>query len=189
MSNLQCKLKNTMSCKHIDNQTLEICRDCIYLITEKVILAQKPIKFDKTVKLLKDMAEEKQLEGLYDKLSIDKNAEQLLKNKLDQIKDPTKAARFNEGKPQWSYVHFKSLEPMVRVLEFGAIKYAPKNWMKPMDTTKILESMQRHLAALFDGEECDPETGLSHMGHIQCNALFYNYHKEREKNDNNRSTE
>jgi hypothetical protein len=102
---------------------------------------------------------------------------------LDKKKQPNteSALRYNEGKLQWSYVHFKSLEPMVRVLEFGALKYAPKNWMKPMDTTKILESMQRHLAALFDGEEYDPESGISHMGHIQCNALFYNYHKERER--------
>ena len=70
---------------------------------------------------------------------------------------------------------------MIKVLEYGCIKYAPKNWQKPMDTTQILESMQRHLAALFDGEEVDSESGISHMGHIQCNALFFNYHKQREK--------
>lgn len=90
-----------------------------------------------------------------------------------------KAIRFNEGKPKWSLVHFKSLIPMIKVLEFGAEKYAPFNWQKPMDTTEILESLQRHLAALFDGEDLDEETGISHMGHIQCNAMFYNYHKNK----------
>ena len=93
------------------------------------------------------------------------------------------ALRYNEGKPQWSLVHFKSLEPMVRVLEFGALKYAPRNWQKKMDPMKILESMQRHLAALFDGEEVDSESGISHMGHIQANAMFYNYHKELKSNE------
>lgn len=88
-----------------------------------------------------------------------------------------KASRFNEGKPRWSLVHYESLVPMIRVLEFGAKKYAPFNWQKPMDLKEILESMQRHLAALFDGEENDIESGVSHMGHIQCNAMFYNYHK------------
>lgn len=102
---------------------------------------------------------------------------------LEDMIEPEQAMRFNEGKPQWSLVHFNSLEPMVRVLEFGALKYAPRNWQKPMDTMKILESMQRHLAALFDGEEVDSESGISHMGHIQCNAMFYNYHKAREKNE------
>ena len=88
--------------------------------------------------------------------------------------------RFNEGKPKWCLVHFKSLEPMVKVLEFGALKYAPKNWQKPMPLDEILNSMQRHLGALIDGEEFDQESGISHMGHIQCNAMFYNYHKSRE---------
>lgn len=100
---------------------------------------------------------------------------------LDSVE---KASRFNEGKPKWSLVHFKSLIPMIRVLEFGTKKYAPKNWQKPMDTTEILESMQRHLAALMDGEEIDSESGISHMGHIQCNAMFYNYHINKSNESN-----
>ena len=91
-----------------------------------------------------------------------------------------KALRYNEGKPKWSLVHYKSLEPMIRVLEFGALKYEPENWKKSMDLKEILNSMQRHLAKLMDGEEVDSESGISHMGHIQCNALFYNYHKDKE---------
>lgn len=90
-----------------------------------------------------------------------------------------KADRFNEGKPKWSLVHFNSLVPMIRVLEFGARKYSPDNWKKGLDLKEILESMQRHLAALIDGEEIDSESGISHMGHIQCNAMFYNYHKNK----------
>lgn len=89
------------------------------------------------------------------------------------------ALRYNKGKPQWSLVHYKSLEPMIRVLEFGALKYAPRNWQKPMPLDKILESMQRHLAALMDGEEFDSESGISHMGHIMCNGMFYTYHKDK----------
>jgi len=99
------------------------------------------------------------------------------------MENKEQAMRFNEGKPKWSLVHFKSLEPMVKVLEFGALKYAPKNWQKPMPLDQILESMQRHLAALIDGEEIDSESGISHMGHIQANSMFFNYHKERLKNE------
>ncbi len=87
-----------------------------------------------------------------------------------------KALRFNEGKPKWALVHYGSLIPMIKVLEFGALKYAPNNWKKPMPLDKILESMQRHLAALMDGEIYDKESGIHHMGHIQANAMFYNYH-------------
>ena len=93
-----------------------------------------------------------------------------------------KALRYNEGKPKWSLVHYDSLIPMIRVLEFGAEKYEKENWKKELDLKEILESMQRHLAKLMDGEEFDSESGISHMGHIQCNAMFYNFHKERVKN-------
>lgn len=35
--------------------------------------------------------------------------------------------------------------------------------------------------ALMDGELDDKESGLPHMGHIQCNAMFYNYCLQRGK--------
>ena len=91
------------------------------------------------------------------------------------MNEDNKALRFNEGKPQWGLVHFQSLVPMVQVLEFGDKKYAPEDWKKGLDKKQILESMMRHLAKLMDGEEIDPESGLHHMGHIQCNAMFFNY--------------
>ena len=102
---------------------------------------------------------------------------------MSQNNNEEKALRYNEGKPQWGLVHYDSLIPMVRVLEFGAYKYSPRNWMKPMPTKEILESMQRHLAALMDGEEYDPESGLDHMGHIQANAMFYNFQRKREREE------
>lgn len=119
--------------------------------------------------------------------------------------------RYNAGKPKWSLMHYKSMEPMIRVLEYGAHKYTlfkdedgniikgsevtqqevidrklkvhltgKENWKKPLDLVEIMESMQRHVAAIMDGEEFDAESGISHMGHIQCNAMFYNFHKARQ---------
>lgn len=102
------------------------------------------------------------------------------------MKEEENALRYNKNKPCWSLVHFGSLLPMIKVLEFGASKYSPDNWKKPMDKKRLLESAQRHLAALMDGEELDSETGESHMGHLMCNAMFYNYHfviPKPEKND------
>ena len=92
-----------------------------------------------------------------------------------------KATRHNEGKCKWSLVHFKSLEPMIEVLEFGAKKYGAFNWQKGLDKTEILESMMRHLTALMDGQEFDEESKLHHMGHIQANSLFFNYFNDKEK--------
>lgn len=91
-------------------------------------------------------------------------------------KEENKALRYNEGKARWSLVHFQSLLPMVKVLEFGATKYAVDNWKKEMPKETILNSMFRHVTALMDGEENDPESKLHHIGHIMCNCMFYAFH-------------
>lgn len=89
--------------------------------------------------------------------------------------DEMQALRYNQGKVEWSLVDFKSLEPMVRVLEYGVKKYARNNWKKGTPATQIIESMLRHTFKLLEGELVDPESGIEHIGHIQCNALFLSY--------------
>lgn len=100
---------------------------------------------------------------------------------IEAMNKKEKATRHNEGKKRWSLVHYKSLEPLVEVLEFGAEKYGEFNWQKGLDKREILESMMRHLAALMDGEQNDKESGLHHIGHIMCNAMFYEYFNNKAK--------
>ena len=83
--------------------------------------------------------------------------------------------RYNTGKAQWALVDFPSLEPMVRVMEYGANKYAPHNWKKGMPHTQIAECAMRHLFAYLSGEDIDPESGQSHIAHVQANAMFLQY--------------
>lgn len=85
------------------------------------------------------------------------------------------ATRYNEGKIRWQLVSWIALKPMVLVLMFGATKYAPHNWKKGLSYSSIAESLQRHLYAFMDGENDDPESKLSHLGHILCNAMFLSY--------------
>ena len=89
--------------------------------------------------------------------------------------------RFNEGKPRWSLVPQSALIPMVRVLEFGAKKYGDYNWVKGLSIRETCESLKRHLDAFMEGEDDDPESKLSHIGHIQCNALFLSWMMENRK--------
>jgi len=96
------------------------------------------------------------------------------------MSEETKSLRHNSGKPKWSMVHFKSIEELPRVLEFGSIKYDRGNWMLGLDLNEIKDSMQRHLAELIDGNELDEESGLHHIGHIMCNCMFYMYHKNKQ---------
>ena len=88
------------------------------------------------------------------------------------------ALRYNNGKRQWNLIDFKSLEPMVKVLEFGSIKYLPDNWKKGMPREQILNSAMRHLTAMLDGEEIDSESGLPHSAHVACNMMFLSYFEQ-----------
>lgn len=86
-----------------------------------------------------------------------------------------KGLRDNKNKPQWSLVCMPALEPMIKVLEFGKNKYGLENWKKGLDKKEILESLQRHLISLFEGEEIDQESGFDHIGHVLANSMFYSY--------------
>ena len=100
---------------------------------------------------------------------------------------PPRADRHNAGKLQWSLVDYAALQPMVEVLEAGARKYSADNWRKGLPTTEVCESLLRHLYAYLEGQDDDPETGLPHVGHILCNAMFLSHmHLERPDCDTRR---
>lgn len=80
----------------------------------------------------------------------------------------------NEGKPKWHLIDFKSLEEVVRVMEFGAKKYGDHAYKyNELEKEELTDSMQRHLVELHDEQEKDNETGLNHAAHIAANALMY----------------
>jgi hypothetical protein len=81
-------------------------------------------------------------------------------------------SRYNTGKPKYSLLNLDAFDVCVQVLEFGAVKYDRNNWMKGLKKSEVIDSLMRHLAAILRGEELDPESGLSHVGHLQCNAMF-----------------
>ena len=97
----------------------------------------------------------------------------------NSMKDTTKitdaGSRYNTGKLKWSYIHWPSMEELVKVMEHGATKYGPNNWKKGLYITEVSESLLRHLFAFLEGEDIDEESGESHWGHILCNAMFLNY--------------
>lgn len=92
------------------------------------------------------------------------------------VNEPTtaQAIRHNQNKRKLSIIldapH--ALNGLAEILEFGAAKYARGNFKKGFPYTEITDSMLRHLVAFQNGEDADPESGLPHVGHILCNALF-----------------
>lgn len=86
------------------------------------------------------------------------------------------------GKPDWTLFPFSAAEQIVRVLEFGAKKYARDNWQKVPDAEqRYLAAALRHLIAHQGGEVNDPESGLPHLAHAGCCVLFALWFEGKEK--------
>lgn len=67
-------------------------------------------------------------------------------------------------------------EGVAEVLLHGAKKYAPGNWMRGMSWETVAGGMSRHLSAFRRGEETDPESGLPHLFHLACGAMFLSWY-------------
>jgi len=91
------------------------------------------------------------------------------------------ADRHNNGKPLYSLLPLESLEGVVRVLEFGAKKYAKNQWKLGLTEESCLDSMMRHLSKELEGIKLDEESGLEHIDHMICNLLFIKWYRQNPK--------
>lgn len=91
---------------------------------------------------------------------------------------PTEATKLDQGKANWSLMPFEAVEEILKVLEFGAVKYEGWNFAKGggMKWSRIINSLLRHTYAWIRGEDNDPESGLSHLAHMGCNIIFLLYY-------------
>lgn len=76
------------------------------------------------------------------------------------------------GKPRMDLLDKHALEEISRVLDFGAQKYAAHNWRQGIQYSRLTAAALRHLHAFNDGEDIDPESGLSHLAHLGCCVMF-----------------
>lgn len=87
--------------------------------------------------------------------------------------DPKKGRKFDSGKPRMSLLPPYALEEVAKVLTVGAQKYAADNWKYVEDgETRYKDAMFRHINSYNKGEIIDPETGLHHLAHAMCCAMF-----------------
>ena len=85
------------------------------------------------------------------------------------------------GKLMYDLMYYPFLDRLVSVLTFGAKKYEPHNWKK-VSRNRYEAAMMRHLTAYLQGEKKDPETGISHLAHVTCTAMFLDYFDDQSKN-------
>lgn len=75
-------------------------------------------------------------------------------------------------KPRMDLLDTLALQGLADVLTFGAKKYASHNWRNGITYSRLIAASFRHLAAVNNGEDIDPESGLLHIDHLACCAMF-----------------
>jgi len=64
-----------------------------------------------------------------------------------------------------------AMEQTAWVHNLGAEKYGPWNWRETgVCASTYVNAILRHLNAWRDGEDLDPESGITHLAHIACSA-------------------
>jgi len=87
-------------------------------------------------------------------------------------------ARANRDKLEMHQLPMFALRGVVRVLMYGARKYAKANWAKGMKWSVCYDCMMRHMDAWQRGEEFDPESGLPHLDHALTNLIFLSAYRD-----------
>jgi hypothetical protein len=84
-----------------------------------------------------------------------------------------KGTKYDDGKPAMTLLPWRALEAVAIVQMYGATKYDRDNWKlldDPID--RYLRAAIRHFGSYLEGETSDRESGLPHLAHGACNALF-----------------
>jgi hypothetical protein len=82
------------------------------------------------------------------------------------------ALKYDSYKAPMSLLSSEALHQTAMVLAFGKDKYAAHNWRGGFEWSRPLSAALRHILAFQDGEDRDPESGLSHLAHAMCCIMF-----------------
>ena len=101
-----------------------------------------------------------------------RNQERIMENDKVTLAEGV-GAKHDGGKLRYSLLPKGTISEVLKVLEFGAKKYAPDNWMKVDNAqTRYYDAALRHITAWHEGEKLDSETGVSHIAHALCCLHF-----------------
>jgi len=77
-----------------------------------------------------------------------------------------------EGKYEPSLVYTSCIKEVAKVRRFGIDKHgASEDWLTT-EPIQHYDAVLRHVYAIIDGEEKDPESGLLHLAHAITGLMF-----------------
>lgn len=91
---------------------------------------------------------------------------------MELSKDVTQFAKSDNGKLPIHMVPMEIVKNIAAIRKYGFEKYnAPNNWVL-VEKTRYIDAMLRHIISYLEGETIDPESGLPHLWHAECNMAF-----------------
>ena len=104
--------------------------------------------------------------------------------------DDNPKTAYGEAKPKMSDTPTIGLREMGKVFTGGAVKYGRFNWRDhKVSATVYYDAAQRHIMAWFNGEDIDPESGISHLAHVMaCCNIILDAQEKNMLNDNRATT-
>ena len=91
---------------------------------------------------------------------------------FDEPEGECRKSAESSSKPRLDLLPTAALEDIAEVLAFGADKYGAYNWCRGARWGRYYAALLRHVFAWWRGEDCDPDTGKSHLAHAGCCLLF-----------------
>ena len=76
-----------------------------------------------------------------------------------------KGIKHDDEKVPLDLLPFDALLEIAKVYQYGAQKYARRNWEDGMRWGRMYAALHRHMWAWWEGENKDKETDLSHLIH------------------------
>lgn len=87
--------------------------------------------------------------------------------------------KHDSGKSRLELLSIPAMRSTAEVMAFGAKKYDAHNWRKGFEWSRLYGAALRHLTSHMEGENTDPESGLSHLAHAACCIMFLQEHEIR----------
>lgn len=98
----------------------------------------------------------------------------IIPSKAENLPDSNPKTAYGIKKPSMHLIPSTALMVLAKVMALGAKKYTAFNWRQsPVSASVYISAALRHIYQWFDGENIDPESGASHLGHaMACMAIL-----------------
>lgn len=98
------------------------------------------------------------------------------------------ASKERDGKPDLSLVPYCAQVAIAEALMYGEKKYARFDYCKGHKISDLIAAAMRHIGQFNDGEDCAPDSGLSHLAHAMANLAMLIHQAELGTSQDDRYT-